>query len=178
MRTVLFAVAGFLVVGLAFGADAQTGAKVYRVGMLATSAGPGQLAIKDGLSRELVQRGFVPGRTLVIELRSAEGQVDRLSELAKGLVDGGANVIVTTGYPAARAAKDVVTTVPVIVVNAGDPVETGLDRVTSIDDNDRDRGHHIFSGARRRITGRDDHIGAAIDQSFGQFGEPIDLALR
>jgi putative ABC transport system substrate-binding protein len=126
MRNLLFALAGFLLASMASGADAQTGAKVYRVGMLATSAGPGQLAIRDALSRELAQRGFVPGGTLVIELRSAEGQIDRLPEMAKELVNGGADVIVTSGYPAARAAKDAVTTVPVIIVNAGDPVETGL----------------------------------------------------
>lgn len=68
----------------------------------------------------------MPDRNLAIETRSAEGRPERLPALAKELADTGVDVIVTNGYPAARAAKDATKTVPIVAINAGEPVETGL----------------------------------------------------
>lgn len=59
-------------------------------------------------------------------MRLALGKLSRFPALAKELVDAGVDAIVTTGYPAARAAKDATSTVPIVVSAAGDPVETGL----------------------------------------------------
>jgi putative ABC transport system substrate-binding protein len=118
-----------IALGLAFmsaGAAAQTGGKVSRVGFLVTAASPGAVALRDGISRDLAQRGYVPDRTLAIEMRSADGKPVRLPGIAKELADSGVDVIVTTGYPAARAAKDASSIVPIVVNAAGDPVETGL----------------------------------------------------
>jgi putative tryptophan/tyrosine transport system substrate-binding protein len=118
-----------IALGLAFmsaGAAAQTGGKVSRVGFLVTAASPGAVALRDGISRDLAQRGYVPDRTLAIEMRSADGKSVRLPGIAKELADSGVDVIVTTGYPAARAAKDASSIVPIVVSAAGDPVETGL----------------------------------------------------
>ena len=118
-----------IALGLAFmsaGTAAQTGGKVSRVGFLVTAASPGAVALRDGISRDLAQRGYVPDRTLAIEMRSADGKSVRLPGIAKELADSGVDVIVTTGYPAARAAKDASSIVPIVVSAAGDPVETGL----------------------------------------------------
>jgi putative ABC transport system substrate-binding protein len=118
-----------IALGLVFmsaGAAAQTGGKVSRVGFLVTAASPGAVALRDGISRDLAQRGYVPDRTLAIEMRSADGKAVRLPGIAKELADSGVDVIVTTGYPAARAAKDASSIVPIVVNAAGDPVETGL----------------------------------------------------
>ena len=118
-----------IALGLAFmsaGTAAQTGGKVSRVGFLVTAASPGAVALRDGISRDLAQRGYVPDRTLAIEMRSADGKSVRLPGIAKELADSGVDVIVTTGYPAARAAKDASSIVPIVVNAAGDPVETGL----------------------------------------------------
>jgi putative tryptophan/tyrosine transport system substrate-binding protein len=127
MRPVRFFLS--IALGLAFlsvCAAAQTASKVYRVGFLAASSSPGTIAMRDGVSQNLAQRGYVPDRTLAIEMRSADGKPARLPGLAKELADSGVDVIMTTGYPAARAAKDATATIPIVVVYAGDPVETDL----------------------------------------------------
>lgn len=118
-----------IALGIAFlsaGAAAQTAGKVYRIGFLAATNSPGTIAMRDGVSQNLAQRGYVPDRTLMIEMRTADGKATRLPGLAKELVDSGVDVIMTTGYPAARAAKDATSTVPIVAIYAGDPVETNL----------------------------------------------------
>jgi putative ABC transport system substrate-binding protein len=118
-----------LVLALAFvpaNAAAQTAGKVYRVGLLSSGSGPLAVAVRDGLVRSLAPHGYVLDRNLAIETRSAEAKPDRLPRLAKELVDSGVDVIVVLSYPAARAAKDTSTTVPIVIQRAGDPVETGL----------------------------------------------------
>src|SRR4051794_33270565 len=126
MKRFSFALIALLAASAPLAAAAQTANKVYRVAVLAAASGPGANALRDGVSRELAQRGFVLDRNLVVDVRSADGRGDRLPLLAKELADSGADVIVTLGYPAARAAKDAAGAVPIVVTNAGDPVETGL----------------------------------------------------
>jgi putative ABC transport system substrate-binding protein len=121
---------GLALAALPIAAAAQSGDKVYRVGFLTITSGPAAVGVVDGLTRGLSNRGYVVGRNLVIEVRSAEGKPSRLSGLAKELVDSGVNVVVTFSYPAARAAKDATQAIPIVVANGGDPVETGL--VTSL----------------------------------------------
>ena len=74
----------------------------------------------------LAARGYVEHKNLVLDVRMSQANVDRLPGFAKELIDAGANVLVTFGYPAALAAKKVTTTVPVVVTGSGDPVATGL----------------------------------------------------
>ncbi len=126
MRRFWVAVAALTCAFAPLGVSAQTPGKVYRVGFLSGASGPGAVQVREGLSRELAQRGFVPDRNLVIEIRSTDGKFDQLPRLAKELADSGVDVIVTFGYRAARAAKDAATAVPIVITNAGDPVETGL----------------------------------------------------
>jgi len=122
--------AALLLVGLAIAgatpAGAQTSGKTYRLGFLVTMAGPGVVAVQAALSRALAARGFATDRNLVIDVRSADGKPKRLVSLAKGLADAGTNVIVTLGYPPAKAAKEGAASVPIVAINGGDPVETGL----------------------------------------------------
>jgi ABC-type uncharacterized transport system substrate-binding protein len=111
-------------------AEAQQAAKVARIGYLAANlaAGPHRLeAFRQGL-RDL---GYVEGRNLVIESRSAEGKFERLPALAAELVALKVDVIVTAeGTPAALAAKQATRTLPIVFATAGDPVASGL--VTSL----------------------------------------------
>ena len=79
-------------------------------------------AFLDGL-RNL---GYVDGKTIVIELRSAEGKLGRLSELAEDLVSLKVDIIVTQGTPAAQAAKKATSTIPIVMATSGDPVGSGL----------------------------------------------------
>lgn len=80
-----------------------------------------------GLRQGLKESGYVDGENVVIEYRWAENQVDRLPELASGLVRRGVAVIVTGGGAvAAAAAKQASATIPVVFISAEDPVKLGL----------------------------------------------------
>jgi putative ABC transport system substrate-binding protein len=73
--------------------------------------------------------GYVEGRTVAIKLRSANGALDRLPDLATELVAAKVDAIIALG-PATWAAKRATTTVPIIVAFSGDPVGDGV--VTSL----------------------------------------------
>jgi len=106
--------------------SAQTPSKVYRVGLL-TGGAPVADASPNGVAliRGLAQHGYALGRNLAFERRGAEGHLDRLPRLVNELVASKVEAIVTIGYPPALAAKQG-TLMPVVAVNAGDPVGTGL----------------------------------------------------
>jgi putative ABC transport system substrate-binding protein len=110
---------------LAVGAAAQTASKIYRVGFL-TLGGVNAAPARDGLIRALAHRGYSIGANLVVESRFADRKKERLPALAKELLDSRVDVIVTSGYPGARVARESTTSVPIVAINAGDPVETGL----------------------------------------------------
>src|SRR5260370_13113745 len=66
--------------------------------------------------------GYVEGQNVAIEYRWAEGQYDRLQELAAELVRLGVAVLVTTGgAPSALAAKTATSTIPIVFVLGGGP---------------------------------------------------------
>src|SRR5215475_9620101 len=106
--------------------DAQQAGKLYKIGYLggssAVSVRPGMAALRQYLQ----ELGWVEGRNLAIEIRMADGKGDRLPTLAGELVALGVDVIVTQGSPATRAAKQVTTTVPVVMWNTTDPVGQGF----------------------------------------------------
>ena len=77
--------------------------------------------LRDGL-REL---GYVEGQNIAFEFRSAEGNLDRLPELASELVRLKVDVIVALYVPCALAAKHATREIPIVIV-AADPVETGI----------------------------------------------------
>jgi putative tryptophan/tyrosine transport system substrate-binding protein len=105
------------------GADAQQRAKTARVGLLSLSAGPNpNMDVFRGL-REL---GWIEGKNLVVEERWAAGQQDRLPALAADLVRRNVDVIVTSSTPAAVAAKQATTRIPIVMTFVADPVGAGL----------------------------------------------------
>ena len=66
------------------------------------------------------------GKNLVIEWRSAEGKAERLPELAAELVRLKLDVLATAGTPASLAAQKATTSIPIVMINMGDPVGSGL----------------------------------------------------
>jgi len=128
-RRAFLAGTGAVLLAAPLAAEAQQPGKVYRVGVLGvTSAaalsdptGP-LMAFRAGLR----DRGYVEGQSIVIESRWAEGQSERLPQLAKELVDLRVDVIFVATEPAARAAKQVTATVPIVFAGVQDPVAVGL----------------------------------------------------
>jgi len=97
-----------------------------RVGIVGPPPPPVLAAISDAIAITLASRGLVRDRDFVFDLRSAEGKPERLPALAEALVADGAVVIVARSYPAARAAKNATSAIPIVIEYAGEPVETGL----------------------------------------------------
>jgi putative ABC transport system substrate-binding protein len=83
--------------------------------------------ISEGFFEGLRDSGFVEGRDVIIEHRSADEQFDRLPALAAELVERGVSVIAAPGTMAqAAAAKGATSTIPIVFMIASDPVELGL----------------------------------------------------
>ena len=115
-----------LLLALCYSASAQQPKKVPRVGYLggiSPSSNPTRIeAFRQGL-REL---GYIEGKNIVIEWRHHEGNIDRLPTLAAELARLKVDIIITVGPPAARAAKEATVTIPIVMVQAGDPVGSGF----------------------------------------------------
>jgi putative tryptophan/tyrosine transport system substrate-binding protein len=107
-------------------ASAQAMPQEYRVGLLSTGGeATDQSSFSTDLIRDFARRGLVQGDNLAVERRAARGLIERLPQLVGELAASRVGVIVTLGYPAALAAKKH-TSLPVVVVRAGDPVADGL----------------------------------------------------
>jgi len=111
-----------------FVAEAQQMAKIARIGYLVTdlATGPRLEAFLQGLH----DLGYVEGRNVVIEYRSAEGKAERLPSLAAELVALKVDVIVVGSTPQALAAMQATKVLPIVFGVAADPVGSGL--VTSL----------------------------------------------
>jgi putative tryptophan/tyrosine transport system substrate-binding protein len=74
----------------------------------------------------LRELGWVEGKNLTIERRFANDQLSQLDALAIDLAALKVDVIVTAAFPSAKAAKSATTTIPIVILDPGDPVGTGL----------------------------------------------------
>jgi putative ABC transport system substrate-binding protein len=100
--------------------------KVSRIGYLGTSSPSLEGHLLDAFRQKLRELGDAEGETVAIEYRWAEGQDDRLPQLAAELVHLEPDVIVTTGTPGTRAAMQATSTIPIVFASSGDPVNSGL----------------------------------------------------
>jgi putative ABC transport system substrate-binding protein len=106
---------------------AQTSARVYRFGILSTDGPADAKSIFDAMLRALASHGYVPDRNMALEIRASGINTEKLPQLAKELVASNVDVILTFSFPAAMAAKNATTTIPIVSTEAGgDPVATGL----------------------------------------------------
>jgi putative ABC transport system substrate-binding protein len=104
-------------------------AAVPVIGVLNSTSlgGPARQRLMAAFHQGVNEAGYVEGRNVAIEYRSAEGQYDRLPALAADLVRRGVSVIATIGgIPAALAAKSATTMIPIVFEFGVDPVEMGF----------------------------------------------------
>jgi len=92
---------------------AQSPVKAARIGVLATGTASTQAVRDEAFRQGLNELGYVEGRNIVIEYRYAEGKPERLPALAAELVRLNVDLILTTGDPGVRAAKQASQTIPI-----------------------------------------------------------------
>ena len=97
------------------------------IGFLNSASADAYTRFLESFRRGLGEVGFVEGQNVGIEFRWAEGQYNRLPELATDFVRRRVAVIVATGGPAAgQAAKAATATIPIVFISGADPVREGL----------------------------------------------------
>ena len=106
-------------------AGAQPAKPVPRIGFLSTDPISARAQALEAFREGLRELGYIEGRNIAIEVRSAEGSRDRLPTLASELVTRKVDVIATSTTPAIQAAKQATKTIPIVTISA-DPVGTGL----------------------------------------------------
>ena len=115
-------VLGVLFFPLCVSAQGQQAAKVYRIGYLSG----GSLSFDGALGQGLRDLGYVEGKNIIIERRSADGKLDRLAALAEELVRLKVDVIVTAGLGTTGPAHAATKTIPIVMTQDQDPVSNGF----------------------------------------------------
>src|SRR6266576_5533192 len=106
-------------------ARAQKSGKIARIGYL-SSANPRSMPAFQAFEQRLRELGYFEGQNITSEYRNAEGEADRLPDLAADLVRLDVNVIVTASDPATRAAKGATGTIPILMMAVNyDPIALG-----------------------------------------------------
>jgi putative ABC transport system substrate-binding protein len=112
-------------VALCSGAAAQSPMKVFRIGLVHVGA-PGSCILAPGFADAFARRGYVEGKNVIFERFAAQGRLEQLPEAVDRMVSDKVDLFVACGYPAALTAAQRAPGIPVLVMNAGDPVETGM----------------------------------------------------
>jgi putative ABC transport system substrate-binding protein len=126
-RREFIALFGAGVAGWPLAAPAQPSAgKMPRIGFLGAATAAGSAKSVDELRIGLREFGYVEGQNIAIEFRWAEERYDRLPQLVRELIAARVDLLITHGTPGTRAAKQVTSTIPIVMAISGDAVATGL----------------------------------------------------
>ena len=115
-----------MLLALPFPVRAQQSTKLPLIGYLAAVSLSANSARTEAFRQGLREFGYVEGKNILIEWRSAEGKADRLASLAAELVRLKVNVIVTGGTIVTRAAKETTNSIPIVMTGDSDPVRNGI----------------------------------------------------
>ena len=115
---------------LSFSVQAQQAKSVPKIGYLSRELHPSDSRASsnrqlDGFREGLRQLGYVEGKNIVIEYRYAEGRLERFPALAEELVRLKVEILVAEITSVARAARKVTSTIPIVFLAGGDPIESG-----------------------------------------------------
>ena len=125
-KKIVYLALGAMLLVLCFSARAQQPKKVPRIGYLSGSPPSAIAEHNEAFRQGLRELGYMEGKNIVIEWRSAEGKPDRLPALATELVHLKVDVIVTAGPLVTRAAKEATVTIPIVMAQDPDPVGNGF----------------------------------------------------
>jgi len=114
---------GALLLALCAAAEAQHKGKIFRVGVLTPAERQWDSAAFRGGLREL---GYIEGSHVAIDVRSAEGKLEQMSEMAGALLKSGVDVILAVNAPGTRAAVEATKSIPIVMAAVGDPVGLGF----------------------------------------------------
>ena len=109
-----------------YAVDAQQPTKIPRIGFLAATSPQIETTRIEGFREGMRELGYVEGKNIVIEWRWAEGQFDRLPDLADELARLDVDVIVAGGSTSTGAAKKATTTIPIVMAQTNDPMGSGM----------------------------------------------------
>jgi putative ABC transport system substrate-binding protein len=112
--------------GAPLSAGAQKSEKGARIGYLRSGSMADAMKYGEALRQGLRELGYVENQNLTIETRAADGRAERLPGLAGELLRLPVDIIVAGGTSAIRAAKEVTSTVPIVMAVSTDPVGAGL----------------------------------------------------
>ena len=106
----------------------QSSKKVWRIAHVYPGKldNPPDRAMYDVFRGELRELGYIEGKNLVIDQRSAEGRLDRLPSFLSELIALRPDVIVAIATPAIAAAQSATSTIPIIMAPATDPIGSGF----------------------------------------------------
>jgi putative ABC transport system substrate-binding protein len=121
-----FLVAATAMVIEPIGSEARESVKVYRIGWLTGGSPTSHAALLEAFRTGLQEHGWVEGRNIVLELRWAEGNLERLPALAADLVRQKPDVILTAANVVHLAVRKETQTIPIVMATGADPVEAGL----------------------------------------------------
>jgi putative ABC transport system substrate-binding protein len=111
---------------IALALDPQPATRVSKVGLLATST---QVSVAHDIAafrQELHELGYVEGKTVLLELRFADGMVERIPQLARELVALKPDVIVATTDIAIASVRRMTQTIPIVMAFSSDPAGAGF----------------------------------------------------
>src|SRR5262245_12256874 len=115
-----------ILLGAPLVAEAQPAPKVYRIGYFAYLPCSDDPFLRDPFRQGLRDLGYVEGRNVVIECRSAEGKTERNPDLVAELVRLNVDVLLTQGTAMTLVAKQATKTIPIVMVYVSDPIASGI----------------------------------------------------
>jgi putative ABC transport system substrate-binding protein len=119
----------FLVAGIGAALAAGRGMaqeRPRRVGWLTGGSPKSHAKLLEAFRADMKEHGWIEGKNLALELRWAEGRIDRVPALAQELVRLNVEAIVTAATPVIAAVKKTTSTIPIVMATGSDPVGAGL----------------------------------------------------
>ena len=107
-------------------AQVRSSLNLPRIGILQAGSQSAPSPFLEAFQQGLRELGYVDGRTIALEYRWANGELDQLPRLAAELAGMNLNVIFAPVTPVAVAAKGATNAIPIVFAQVNDPVGTGL----------------------------------------------------